>query len=81
MKKKTTTTGRVTLRIVLDHVQGLGQRMQLMEKRLMGEIKSVRRDLEGLERRFLRQISSLDERLDDIEIKKIPALEKAVGIR
>lgn len=86
------TTGRITLRILMDHMVHMEQRLsgqiQTVDKKLAGveerltkQIDTLDHRLDGVERRLSRQIASLDERLDDIEIKQLPIVKKALGIR
>jgi flagellar capping protein FliD len=83
---------RITLALVMQHLQHMNQTM-------IGEFKGVRgsiaaldrkidsvdqkltRRIDSLHRKFDTQISNMDERLDDLEIVQIPRLKKAVGIR
>ncbi len=48
---------------------------------LKDNVSVIRSDLTGMERRLSTQISNIDQRLDDLEVKVIPALKKAVAAR
>ncbi len=51
----------ITLKIILEHIVA-------MEQRLSGQIGDVKTQLASVERNLLRQIDGIDKRLDDIEI-------------
>jgi hypothetical protein len=60
----------ITLKDVLDHMSAMEQRlsgeMKAVDKRLSGQISSVEANLG-------RQIDAIDQRLDSIEIEKLPS--------
>lgn len=78
----------ITLHTVLQHMQG-------MEQRLTAQIDAVRMDLKNdihlldvrlqtVEQKvnvISAQIENMDHRLDDLEVVKVPKLKKAVGMR
>lgn len=82
----------ITWAIVLQHMQGMEQRLSERidgtRTELKGDINSLRTELKGdlnrIERKVdiaLVQIGNLDQRLDDIEVVQVPKLKKAVGMR
>ena len=74
-------TARITLRIVLEHVQAYGTKLVSLKTKMEKEFKAVREQISGAERRLTRQIDGIDECPDDLEINAIPALKKAVVAR
>ncbi|HVW66228.1 MAG TPA: hypothetical protein VHA78_00685 [Candidatus Peribacteraceae bacterium] len=80
---------RITLKVILDHLQAfqiqINGRMDRFEGR-MGGVEGRMGGLEGrmdrMERNLTAQISAIDKRLDAIEIEELPKrvrkLEKAV---
>lgn len=64
----------ITLKIVLDHIVA-------MEQRLTGQLADVKRELKSVETNLGRQIQGIDERLDDIEIENLPKRVRALESR
>lgn len=83
---------RITFRTLLLHMQGMEQRLRSEVKHGLSDVCSELKDFERktldrfdrLDRKFewvSFALRNIDERLDDIEMKQIPALKKAVGIQ
>lgn len=96
MATRKKSTARVTLRTVLQHMdrkfEVVDARFVSIEKEMKKEFKGVHEKMDtgfkevyekidAVERRLTRQIDGIDERLDDVEIKEIPRLKKAVAAR
>ncbi len=67
----------ITLKDVISHLQAMEQRLTNNDARLEKQIERVERNLTA-------QIDAIDQRLDAIEIEKLPKrmkkLERAMGI-
>lgn len=92
MATKKKSPARITLRTVLEHVQHMHQdilrrfgdhdkKFVLLEQKMDTQFKAVHEKIGAAERRLTLQIDGIDKRLDDVEIKEIPKLKKAVGAR
>lgn len=92
MRKKPSTTGKgegITLKIILDHMQNMQRVLREEIKASAKELKAdilqridrVESKLSNLDRRYDWMNVGMDKRLDDIEIKELPAIKKFVGMR
>ena len=89
MKKRSTPKARgITLKDVIAHIQGfrneMNERMDRIEIRLdqiEADVKVLKDDVRVLKSQmaYVRlSIENIDHRLDDVEIKRLPKLEKKV---
>ncbi len=81
-------SARITLRIVLQHVQAMRQEVTSRFDKVEGRLNTMGNDIKRLEWRMDRnhsllvyQIDNIDKRLDDIEVVQIPKLKKALRMR
>jgi tetrahydromethanopterin S-methyltransferase subunit G len=84
----------ITLFMVMDHMQGMEQRLMSKINGVDGKVDNVAGKLDRLEAKVDRNheeaqrnhsltmvaFDNIDERLDDIEVVQVPAIKKAVGM-
>ena len=78
----------ITPKILLEHIQQMGQTLQQLdlrgvETRLSGRMDELERRIDRVERNLSTQIDGIDRRLDEIEIEGLPSrvatLEQKIG--
>lgn len=77
--------GDIPLTTILQHMQGMEQRLLATMDKRFGDVNDR---LERLEKKvdqnyanLSAQIANIDERLDDLEVVQVPTIKKAVGIK
>lgn len=74
----------ITLRVVLQHMQGMEQRLTVRIDKVDIRLGKVETRLTQVEQNLSRQIDGIDKRLDELEIAKLPArvstLERHAGL-
>ena len=82
--KKHPKAKAITLQTVLQHVQHLHgivmREIQSIRTELMTEIQAVNQRAEHRHSIVMTALQNIDERLDDLEVRRIPAIEAKVGL-
>ena len=78
-KQPSKRAGGVTLKILLGHMQNMEH---VLREEIRGSERGIRQDMQAFEHRVHRRfaqvdeaLQNIDERLDDIEIRRLPRLE------
>lgn len=79
----------ITLKVILEHIQALRGAMEERFERLEGQMDRLEGRMEKIEGRMggveskldllSTQITNIDQRLDEVEVKRLPALEAKVA--
>lgn len=69
----------ITLKVLLEHIQALRAAMEERFDRVEKRIDRVEGHMDQMGTRLSTQIANIDQRLDEIEVKRLPALEAKVA--
>jgi len=80
--------GDITLQDIMQHMQGMEQRLHneltTSVEGLRDEVQSMEgrltKRIDTLEQNVTRQIEGIDERLDEVETRRLPRVERHVGL-